>query len=172
MWEEVANQWHFFFFFFGRGGGWFISHALLVQRREAANKYGAYLGLYSPPVGAVLEMGIEGLAISRLMRQTKPKLIRAESLRCSIFDLWLIAWEWFNPVRLSAAAILVQNWWFHFTNLPVKGRWCWSLQESGVRACGYWTGLIVQVKYNSRDLTFKGLLSEIYFKARLQFGAH
>lgn len=162
----------FLFFFWWEGGGWFISHALLVQRREAANKYGAYLGLYSPPVGAVLEMGIEGLAISRLMRQTKPKLIRAESLWCSLFDLWLIAWEWFNPAPLSAAVILVQNWfwWFHFTNLPIKGRWCWSLQESG--ACGYWTGLIVQVKYSSRGQTFKGLLSEIYFKARLQFGAH
>lgn len=91
--QKCEKKWPISGISFWRGGGWFISHALLVQRREAANKYGAYLGLYSPPVGAVLEMGIEGLAISRLMRQTKPKLIRAESLRCSLFDLWLIAWE-------------------------------------------------------------------------------
>lgn len=79
---------------------------------------------------------------------------------------FVVASEWFNPARLSAAVILVLNWfrWFHF---PIKGRWCWSLQESGVRACGYWTGLIVQVKYNSWGQTLKRLLSEIYFKARL-----
>lgn len=115
--QKWERKWPISGFFLGWGGG-FIWQALLVQRHEAANKYGAYLGLYSPPVGAVLEMGIEGLAISRLMRQTKPKLIRAESLRCSLFDLWLIASEWFNPVRLwspiphrqySAAVIFLFN---------------------------------------------------------------
>lgn len=170
MWTKVANQWHFIF------------SCVLYWCEQIRSLSGSIFSVLTP-IGAALEIGIEGLAISRLMRQTKPKLIRAESLPCSLFDLWLIASEWFTPACLwspiphqqnSAAVIHVQHWfqWFNFTNLPIKGLWFWRQQESGVRVSGYWMGLIVEVNYDSRAQTFKGPLSEIYFQALLQFGAH
>lgn len=134
MWTEVDNQFHFLW---GRGDRGYLecTTGATAWRREQTGSLSGLIFSVLIPVGAVLEIGIEGLAISRLMRQTKPKLIRADSLQSSLFDLWLIG----------------------FTNLPIKGWLCFSLQQPYDSCC--W---IDQVKYKSRGQTFKRLLSEIH----------